>query len=459
MDIDGSGCLTCGKAPSLCNKRPESDPILEGEPVSLADVPRLFDGQLLSFPKTNISDCDAFVGRALLKWPNAIPKTFESRPIRPCQEEAGPGLCCFFPVENKGYFEQGFQLLEDSNYIYRLQYGKDNDRKYTELELVLRYCKNPRKCPDGEPDDNAGPSLPNPRFPKPTNTSASTTSSTNPSFVSTRPSLVATPEKKGIRSSTTSRNVTGVPDIYFPTPTLTSGTLSRRDLVSASNKSADPHLKIDLSKLNAPKLINIMLDATNMDEVRHAHLNLLVSINCFTYRDGQVTCKEVVVELTGHLIDGNSTKTAGTGTDVLPQSATTPEAESTKTSPSSRKAYELTRIKTLTHTVTVPTAMSLTSGPSTTTATVLNYKTDSGSVQSTELSERFHTSLPQIDDIAQAVLGPRAATSTKDLQAPDFSTVGHKSTTTSQSKKLKKTKTTKTKVSSAQPLVDYPSTN
>lgn len=454
MKVNGHGCLQCGKAPSTCIqiKGHESDPFLEGEPVSAVAFPGLTPEP---HGKANLSDCDGFVAKVQKEWPHAIPKSFQARPILPCGERRGPGLCCFFSPEDKGFKLQGFHFIEGWRYIYRVEYTPDDFGNYTRLAMVWRFCKSPDKCPGGDAQDDLvfTTSIPIPRFPKSLNTLTSADSSTNPPRVSNRPNAAATLGRRDILSSMASQNITGIPDL--PRQTLSNGTPSSQASTSVSPDHTGSVLKIDLSKLNAPGLVDIMLAATNIEEVRHAQLNLLVKTECFTYKDGNVNCKEVIVELTGHRIGGQPYEEAVP--DLLENLVSTPQEVKNKIlTTSAAKPHDSIIPRTRTITVTKSTT-SIIEATSTMTTTASTHKTIDRIELPKELWKYLRTPmppaptsttpLPRFDDTAQAVLGPRAVNSLDELQEPVFSTVGYKSKTACKSGKLKKVlQTIETKV-------------
>lgn len=254
--------------------------------------------------KSNINDCDRSVAWALQYNSKIIPQTYRDGPVGPCDSIQGPGLCCYLPRGGFGYGMMGFQLIEDQNYIYRVEYARDRDGNYTVLKTILKFCRHPysaEKCPDGEPMEDLEP-----RPKKPINTSAPTTSSTSPTNLESRPTSVADPEKRDTWSSTASRAVTGLLDIYFPTLTLTRQASPSVATSLASPGQADPELKIDLGHLNAAELVENMIAATNIDEVKNARLSLTVSTDCYTNKDGRVECQEVYIGMHGGKL-GNTT--------------------------------------------------------------------------------------------------------------------------------------------------------
>lgn len=409
--------------------------------------------------RTSIQDCDGSVADTLRTYPNAIPATYQAKPLRPCEEDEGPGLCCYFTPGGLGYRTLGFHFIADQRYIYRVEYGKDKDGKYTVLQMVSRHCKYPQypeKCPGGEPDVDVGPTFSDPRFPKPTNTSTSTTPSNTVPHLSIDPFRAAKLDNRGILTSTTSRNVTGIPDIYFPTSTWTSSTPSSSLVASVTPVLENPELKIDLGNLDAPGLIDIMLESTNIEEVRQAHLDLSVSADCRTNKEGKVHCNKLVVEMQGHTI-GNDT--------LVPL----PSLEHTSTQDvghksmglSEHKSYDLTETNDRSRTASMWITATSTVLTSTMKTTVGIHNTESSTTLLTELMKRLDTPLPSASvslfmtpaphfaGQAQAVLGPRAVTSANDWPESVASTVGYKSRSSpeSKSKKPKKTRKTKTKVS------------
>lgn len=464
MEVKDNGCLACGRVAGTCSKRerPGIPHPLEGEPISSSAESETLDRQL-SFVefrnRTAIKDCDGSVAQILEQFPNASPKAFQDKAIRPCVLDDGPGLCCYWTEADQGHGMLGFHFIEDLRFIYRVEYGKDRAGKYTVLRMVSRYCKYPNlpdKCPGGEPANDTIPTVSDPRFPpKPTNTSTSTVQGTSLPHLSTRPPGAGTLDNRGIRTSTISRNVTGIPDIYFPTPTWTSSPPSSSSSTSVAPALASPELKIDFGSLNIPGLIDIMLEATNIEEVKHAHLHLEVSTNCYTSKEGKINCKKVVVEMQGHTI-GNDSIT--TGALTRQDDARTQEAGHNSTSSSEIKSHDSTDSKVETRSIYRTSTAGATEPTRHVEATPSSYyKTGNETALTMGLVKRLDTPLPYASTStvplplfaghAQAVLGPRAVTSTDALQGPVVSTVGYKSESTSilESKKPKKSKKTKTK--------------
>lgn len=205
----------------------------------------------------------------------------------------------------------GFHLIEDLNHIYRVEYGKDQSGNYTVLKAVLRFCKYPDstdRCPDGEPVEDMEPE---PK--KPINT-------TTRFFLEARPKTAVSLSRRDKWSMTTSQDITGLPDIHFPTPILTGHSAPSLEMAPILSSLADSELKIDLGKLNAAGLIDIMLGATNIDEVKHARLSLKVSTDCFTNQDGKVECQKVVVGMEGHRLTNDTFLMKSTGTTISTQS-------------------------------------------------------------------------------------------------------------------------------------------
>lgn len=203
----------------------------------------------------------------------------------------------------------GFHLIEDLTYVYRIEYARDQGGNHTVLKAVLRFCKYPDstdKCPDGEPVEDTEPE---PK--KPINT-------TTPILLEERSELFG---KRDTWSLTTSRDTTGIPDMHLPEPTMTKRSAPSVTMAPFSTVLVDPELKIDLSNLDAAGLINIMLGATNIDEVKHARLSLKVSTDCFTNDDGIVECQEVVVGMEGQGLT-NATLVKNTANTISAQSAT-----------------------------------------------------------------------------------------------------------------------------------------
>lgn len=317
MKLDSSGCLQCRKAPSFCTqvKKRKLHAPRQGELVSQAVASGLLHAKdLSSVPgnKSNINSCDGNVALALRYNSKVIPRTYHDGPVGPCDLFQGPGLCCYLPKGSFGYGMMGFQLIEDHNYIYRIEYTPDQDENFTVLKTILRFCKYPSsadKCPDGEPVEDLEPE---PK--KPINASTPTTSSTRPSLLESHPSSAATLGKRDEWSLTTSRDVTGLPDIYFPTPTSTRSSSGSVATAVASRSQADPELKINLGSINAAQVVEIMLAATNIDEVKNVSLSLRVSTECYTDLDGRVECQKVYVGMEGaklsNVIPGNAEPTA-----------------------------------------------------------------------------------------------------------------------------------------------------
>ncbi|KAJ4417986.1 hypothetical protein N0V82_005838 [Gnomoniopsis sp. IMI 355080] len=405
VEVNDDGCLTCGGAEVDCHRFEEkkAPASLEGLPITGSDN------------ETDIYDCDGSVAAALKDYPNAIPKTYKARPIQPCSLKLGPGLCCYYPPGGEGYGTLGFHFIETQNFIYRIEYGRnDENGDYTVLRLVLRYCKYPEsadKCPGGDPEVDAGPTVSD--TPSPTNTSTSTVLSTILPQLSTSPPHAVELDSRGIGlptatqyvtgipdiyflTPTMSTSVTGIPDIYFPTQTGTSEIPAFRKLASVSPRLASPELEIDFDNLDGLGLIDIMLAATNIEEVKAAHLHLTVSTDCFTNEKGKAECRKVVIGFAGSKL-GNET-----GTDaIVPTSA-------------------------------MPTAIS-------------THKTGSYTALATGLVKRLDTTLdpassstmppPHFVDNVQAVLGPVVSTVGGQL----------KPMSKSKSKKSKQSKRTKTK--------------
>lgn len=316
MKIDGNGCLECKKAPSLCTqvKKRKLPTLLKGDlGVPQAAASGLLDGHNLAFDpgnKSTVHDCDSFVPWSMQYYPNVIPKTYHDGPINPCDPARGPGLCCYLPRGGYGRGMLGFHLIEDPTHVYRIEYARDHGGFHTVLKAVLSFCKYPDstdKCPDGEPVEDTEPE---PK--KPIN-------STTPILLGACPKSVVSLGRRDTWSLTTSRDMTGLPDIYFPTPTVTSRSLSSVTTAPVSSVQADPELKIDLGHLDAAGVVNIMLGAININEVKHARLSLKVSTDCFTNNDGIVECQKVVVGMEGHGLT-NDTLVDNTATSISTQS-------------------------------------------------------------------------------------------------------------------------------------------
>lgn len=315
MKLDGNGCLECKKAPSICTqvKKRKSPTLQQGDLVPQAAASRLLDAHDLSFDpgnKSTVHDCDSFVPWSMQYYPEVIPKTYHDGPISPCDSTRGPGLCCYLPRGGYGRGMLGFHLIEDLTHVYRIEYARDQGGNYAVLKAVLRFCKYPdstEKCPDGEPVEDTEPE---PK--KPIN-------STVPILLEARPKSAVSLGKRDTWSLTTSRDMTGLPDIYVPAPMSTGRSLPSMTTAPVSSGQADPEFKIDLGHLDATGIVNIMLGAINIDEVKHARLSLKVSTDCFTNKDGILECQKVVVGMEGHRLT-NDTVVRNTATTMSTQS-------------------------------------------------------------------------------------------------------------------------------------------